>query len=273
MSDNQSTVAPVPYQDAAVAPPPEVVAPSSGGGGLLAMIERLATPSDINIDVFERLLAARRAEEDRAAMRAFNIAMSNAKGEIQPVLKTREVDFTSARTQTRTKYKYESFSDVARVVDPVFSRHGLSYRFRVAQAADVVKVTCIVSHSDGYSEENAPLETKVDPGSTGMSMVQALGSALTFLQRYSLRSAIGLPAGVDDDGRGAGGTSPRISESQASELAKLLDETGRSEATLLRLIGVENIIDMNVDQFTRAKEVLELAKAGQKAGTHAPAGN
>ena len=56
-----------------------------------------------------------------------------------------------------------------------------------------------------------PLESKVDPGSTGMCMVQALGSALTYLQRYSLRAAIGLAAGVDDDGRGAGGTSPKIS--------------------------------------------------------------
>ena len=35
-----------------------------------------------------------------------------------------------------------------------------------------------------------------------MSMVQALGSVLTYLQRYSLRAAIGLAAAVDDDGRG-----------------------------------------------------------------------
>ena len=30
---------------------------------------------------------------------------------------------------------------------------------------------------------------------------------------------------------------------------------------------------MNVDQFTRAKEVLDLAKAEQKARKNAPAGN
>ena len=103
-------------------------------------------------------------------------------------------------------------------------------------------------------------------------MVQALGSALTYLQRYSLRAAIGLAAGVDDDGRGAGGTSPRISDEQADELDALIEETGRSETTLLRLVGVESIIDMNVDQFTRAKEVLDLAKAEQRR-KHAPAGN
>jgi hypothetical protein len=268
MSDNQPT-AEVPYQTA-VAPPSEVISPSatSGGGGLLAMIERLATNPQLNIEVFDRLLKARREEEDRAAKRAFNAAMSLAKGELSPVLKTNQVDFTG-KSGTRTKYKYENFADVARSVDPVFSRHGLSYRFRVEQTLDQVKVVCIVSHADGHSEEN-PLEGKIDPGSTGMSMVQALGSALTYLQRYSLRAAIGLAAGVDDDGHGAGG---KITKEQAAELRQLIEDTGSSQAALLHLYGAQEIADMTVDQHKRLTDVLELRKAEQgKARQHAPAG-
>ena len=276
MSDNPSA-AEVPYQSVAAPPPEPPSAPQavvSEGGGLLAVIERLATRPDLNIDVFERLLNARRFEEDRAAKRAFNTAMSLAKGEIQPVLKTHDVDFQSNKPgAARTKYKYESFADVARVVDPVFSRFGLSYRFRNAQQADMVKVTCIVSHADGHSEEN-PLDVKVDPGSTGMSMVQALGSALTFLQRYSLRAAIGLAAGVDDDGRAAGGISPRISAEQANELERLFDETGRSQPMMLRLLSVNDIGDLNVDQWTRLTENLGVVKAEQqRRKQNAPAGN
>jgi hypothetical protein len=272
MSDNQPAAG-VPYQSVA-APSPDPVPPTAatGGGGLLVMIERLATNPQLNIEVFDRLLLARRQEEDRAAERAFNLAMSQAKGELQPVLKTRDVDFQSNKPgAARTKYKYENFADVARIVDPVFAAHGLAYRFAVAQGGELVKVTCVVSHSDGYSER-VTLESKVDPGSTGMSMVQALGSALTYLQRYGLRAAIGLAAAVDDDGRGAGGTSPKISIEQANELQKLIDDTGRSQATLLRLVGVDEVVEMNVDQFKRAKEVLDLAKA-EKARKNAPAGN
>jgi hypothetical protein len=278
MSDNQPT-AEVPYQTA-VAPPSEVISPSatSGGGGpstssgqgLLAMIERLATNPALNIEVFDRLLAARRSEEDREAERAFNAAISHAKGDLSPVLKTRDVDFTSTKG-TRTRYKYEAFADVARVVDPVFSRHGLAYRFSIAQTLDQVKVTCVVSHADGFSDRTT-LEGKVDPGSTGMSMVQALGSALTYLQRYSLRAAIGLAAGVDDDGRGAGGASPRISNDQAAQLHALIEATGSPTVTLLHLVGVESVLDMNVDQWTRAKEVLDLRMTEQKARKNAPAG-
>lgn len=267
MSDTEPAAG-VPYQSVA-APPPEPVTPTaaSEGGGLLVMIERLATNPQLNIEVFDRLLSARRQEEDRAAERAFNAAMSLAKGALQPVLKTRDVDFQSNKPgAARTKYRYENFADVARVVDPVFSAHGLSYRFSIEQQGDMARVTCIVSHADGYSER-VKLESKVDPGNTGMTMVQALGSTLTFLQRYSLRSAIGLAAAVDDDGRGAGGSSPRISVEQANEMQKLIDETGpQRQATLLKLVGVESVIDMNVDQYTRAKQVLDLAKADRKRG-------
>jgi hypothetical protein len=240
----------------------------SEGGGLVALIERLATNPALNFDVLKELLAERRIDLKRAAESAFNAAMSAAKGELAPVIKTRDVDFTSAKTQTRTRYKYESFADVARVVDPVFTRFGLSYRFRVQQTGDIARVICIVSHADGHSEEN-PLEAKVDPGSTGMSMVQALGSALTFLQRYSLRAAIGLAAGIDDDGRAAGGASPKITTEQANELERLFDETGRSQIMVLKLVGVDTIVDMTVDQWTRAKEVLAVAKAEQKRKANA----
>jgi hypothetical protein len=254
---------------AAVAPPSVSGLETTEGGGLLAMIERLALNPQLNMDVFDRLLAARRSEEDRAAERAFNVAMSNAKGELTPILKTHDVDFTG-KSGTRTKYRYESFADVAKVVDPVFQRHGLHYRFVVAQQADLVRVTCIVSHIDGHSERN-PLEGKVDIGSTGMSWTQALGSALSYLQRYSLRAAIGLAAGVDDDGKAAGGSSPKIDAGQANELQRLFDETGRNQAMVLKLVGVTDIGDMTVEQWMRAKEVVGLAKEGKR--DRAPVGN
>jgi ERF superfamily len=270
MSDTQSTAPEVSYQQVAVAPPSVPGLETTGGGGLLAMIERLATNPQLNIEVFDRLLAARRQEEDRAAERAFNAAMSIAKGELSPVLKTRDVDFQSAKPgAARTKYKYESFADVAKVVDPVFAAHGLAYRFAVAQGGELVKVTCIVSHSDGYSER-VTVESKVDPGSTGMSMVQALGSAMTYLQRYSLRAAIGLAAGVDDDGKAAGGTSPKIVSEQANELRQLFDEVGRSPAGTLNLIGVADIEDMTVDQFMRVRAALTLAKTEQRGRKNTP---
>ena len=276
MSDSQPTAPEVPYQQGVVAPPSEApVLASSGGGGLLAVIERLATNPALNLEVFDRLLKARHDEEDRAAKRAYLDAKAKAKGELPPIIKTRLVDYPHKDGRGRTKYKYEDLFDITQVVDPILAKHGLSYSHRVTQNGNKITVTCIFSHADGYSEE-FPQEG-VEDTSGQKSANQAITSTITFMQRATLKQALGLAAGRDDDG--ASGTSPKISGDQANDLRMLITDTGRSETTLLRLVGVDDIDDMNVDQWTRAKEVLSLAKVEQRrkanppGNDNAPAGN
>jgi len=260
MSDTTQPAAEVPYQLAA-APPSEPLPPlASEGGGLLAVIERLATNPNLNLDVFDRLLKARHDEEDRAAKRAYLDAKAKAKGELPPILKTHLVDYAHKDGRGRTKYKYEDLFDITQVVDPILAKHGLSYSHRVTQNGAKITVTCILSHADGYSEEFP--QDGVEDTSGQKSANQAITSTITFMQRATLKQALGLAAGRDDDG--AGGTSPRITPEQATTLRMLITDTGRSEATLLRLVGVDDIDDMNIDQWTRAKEVLDLAKAEQR---------
>ena len=261
MSDNP-TVAEVPSPSAA-APPSEPQPPSApGGGGLLAVIERLATNPQLNLEVFDRLLKARHDEEDRAAKRAYLDAKAKAKGELPPIIKTHLVDYPHKDGRGRTRYKYEDLFDITQVVDPILAKHGLSYSHRVTQNGPKITVTCIFSHADGYSEEFP--QDGVEDTSGQKSANQSITSTITFMQRATLKQALGLAAGRDDDG--ADGSSPKISIEQANELQKLIDETGRSQVTLLKLVGVDEVVDMNVDQFTRAKQVLDLAKAERKRG-------
>lgn len=271
---------PLASTSSAAAPPEAAQTPPGGDlvraapqrNALLDIVERLATNPEVNLAVLDRLFALRREEEDRLAVQAFNEAMAAAKGELQPVLKTHDVDYpTRERTDRdgtrreagRVKYKFEDLADVARVVDPVFAKYGLSYRFRVSQTNKTVRVTTIISHAAGHSEETSPLEEVADPGSTGMSPVQALGATLSYLQRYSLRSSIGLAAGRDTDG--VMNASPPIEADQIHELSDLIQETGSSEVTMLRLIGAGSLPEMTQDQFVRAKEVLGLRKAEQRS--------
>jgi hypothetical protein len=83
---------------------------------------------------------------------------------------------------------------------------------------------------------------------------------VTYLQRYTLKQALGIAAGRDDDGRYGGASAPKIGADEIRTIEGLIAETGRSQATLMRLIGVDEVADMTIDQFTRAREVLELAK-------------
>jgi hypothetical protein len=265
---NDNVAAPQLAVGSDAAPPPVASIPvvPAGGGGMLGLIERLATNPNFSIEVLNALLKARREEEDREAERAFNQALSAAKGELEPIIKRHDVDFTSKTTGTRTRYKHEQLFDIAQVVDPVFAKHGLAYRFAVRQESKVVAVAPVLSHSGGYSKQMDWLEGDTTvPSGTNMNPFQALSSAITYLQRISLRAAVGLAAGKDDDARSLSADAPpTISVEQANEMEALVAETGRSMVTLLILVGAQTVAEMNVDQFKRAKQVLELARAEQQ---------
>src|SRR5690606_38683655 len=104
--------------------------------------------------------------------------------------------------------------------------HGLSYRFRTTSDLNQpVAVTCIVSHAAGHYEENTLSGPRDDSGNK--IAIQQVGSTITFLQRYTLKAALGLAAAADDDdGRGAGnGDQTMITEEQVAHLRqRIMDE-------------------------------------------------
>lgn len=145
-----------------------------------------------DIDVIERLVALRERNDAANAKRAYANAVANAKAELKPIVKNREGHNS----------KYADLEAFVNVVDPIITKHGLSYRWKTDQSTGI-KVSCILMHRDGYSEES-PLEAPADK-SGNKNDIQAIGSTLTYLQRYSLGQALGLAVANDDDGKAAGG--------------------------------------------------------------------
>lgn len=174
---------------------------------MVSMIERLVLNPDADLDKLERMLALKRDHERDNARVSFARALSAARAEIPPIMKDATVDFTTSKG--RTNYRHETLAGIAKVIDPILSHHGLSYRFRTDQSQGGVKVTCVIAHADGHSEETS-LQCAPD-GSGSKNPFQAVGSAVTYLQRYTLKAALGLSAEVDDDGQSA---APRPSESR-----------------------------------------------------------
>jgi hypothetical protein len=176
----------------------------------LDLLQRAIT-ADVRIEVIERLVSLHERAEEARARRSFSAAMSAAKAKIRPIIKTQRVDY--ATKAGRTRYDYESLGDISDAVDPILSEHGLSYRYRSSQNGQRLAVTCILEHSDGYSETTT-LECAEDQGS-GKNAIQALGSAVTYLQRYTLKLALGLATAKDDDGRATSQrTSPETQQPQ-----------------------------------------------------------
>ena len=212
------------------------------------MIER-AVSSGAGIDTIEKLMGLQERWEKNQARKAFDAAVAEAKAEIKPV--------TRNATGHNSK-RYADFASIARAVDPILSRHGLSYRFRSEQN-ERINVTCILSHKLGHSEETT---LSGPPDTTGnKNAIQAIGSTLTYLQRYSLMQALGLAASNDDDGNSAGGV---VTDEQVGALRSLISETKSDIDKFLKWAGVESLSDLPAAKFAAAKAMLEAKKGGAK---------
>jgi len=180
----------------------------------MSMLDR-AIAGGASIEVLTQLMALQERHEATLARKAFDTAISNAKAKIAPVVRN---------ATGHNNKRYADFSAIARTVDPILSEFGLSYRFKTSQT-DRINVTCIISHREGHSEEttlSGPADT-----SGNKNAIQAIGSTLSYLQRYSLVAALGLAAANDDDGHSSGHTvDDELSEDQIIALREKIESVG-----------------------------------------------
>lgn len=229
-------------------------APEAQTGTALTPMEMLNTAVErgASIETLEKLMALQERWEANQGRKAFDAAMAAAKSEIPTISKTREVDFTTAKG--RTNYRFEDLAEIARVVTPILAKHGLSYRFRTASpVGEPVTVTCIISHRDGHSEENTLVAGRDDSGNK--NNIQGVGSTITYLQRYTLKAALGLAASNDDDGKSAEAAGP-ITEDQLQRLRALVDEVGADSEKLCQFFKVESLPDLPIEKFGQAEKML-----------------
>lgn len=216
----------------------------------LAMISQ-AVERGAHVKTLEKLIDLHQRWETSQSRKAFDTAIAEAKAKIPVILKNREVDFTAQRS--RTHYRYEDLAEIARTVGPILASFGLAYRFRSSVEGPLVKVTCVLSHRDGYFEENQ-LAAAIDQ--TGnKNGIQAIGSTLTYLQRMTLKASLGLAASHDDDGKATGMALP-INADQIRELLALLKNVGAQKAALLRFFKIDALPDLPAVKFDQAIDML-----------------
>lgn len=217
----------------------------------MEMISR-ALESGAGVDMIEKLMTLQERWEANEGRKAFDRAIAEAKAEIPPIVRNRLVDFSTSKG--RTTYRHEDLAGIAAVVDPILTKHGLSYRYRSRQEESKVIVTCVLSHRDGYSEETT-LDSAPDQ-SGNKNHIQAVGSACTFLQRYTLKLALGLSVTDDDDGRGAG-AGATITADQFQSLQDKIERAGADEAKFLAYLGVDHLEELPQSKLGAADAALD----------------
>jgi ERF superfamily protein len=207
------------------------------------MIQK-AVASGADIEMVERLMGLNERYEASQARKAFDKAIAAAKSKITPIQRN---------AKGHNDKRYADFAAIAKVVDPILSENGLSYRFRTEQS-ERISVTCILSHEAGHSEET----TLAGPADTSgnKNAIQAIGSTLTYLQRYSLVQMLGLAAAADDDGK-AGASVEAVTQKQADNLSDLIEANGKNRAQFLKWAKVERFEDIPATAYDACVAAIE----------------
>lgn len=225
----------------------------------MAMISQ-AVANGANMEMIEKLMALHEKIEANQARKAFDAALAAAKAEFPVITKNRHVSYESQDKKSRTEYSHEDLGEIARAIDPILGKHGLSYRFDTrSELNQPIVVTCILGHRDGHSVTNTLMAGRDDSGKK--NALQQMGSTITYLQRYTLKAALGLASSADDDGHAAGADdNPAISDEQIEQIQQLIVETETKIDEFLVAFGIAALSDMPPALLVEAVRKLEKKK-------------
>ena len=167
-------------------------------------------------------------------------ALSAAQGEIENASKN--------AANPHFKSRYADLAEVLNTVRPTFAKHGLSVIQSTEFDGSLVSVTTTLAHAEGgyVSSKASCVPSKTD--------AQGVGSATTYLRRYSLASCAGISQEDDDGNSSAHNGKPvaRISEKQEASLNEWIETTGADKAKVLGAYKVKTISEMTEAQANDA---------------------
>jgi hypothetical protein len=177
-------------------------------------------------------------------------ALSAAQGEVE--------NATKGSVNPHFKSRYADLAEIINTVRPVFSKHGLSIVQSPSYEGGMASVETMVMHKSGewISDKASCAITKND--------AQGVGSAITYLRRYSM-AAFACIAQEDDDGQAAVGKPvvkevSLVSQEQFEILANLILETASDSAKFCKAFGISVLKDMPASSYEKAVTMLNAKK-------------
>jgi hypothetical protein len=233
----------------------------------MMLIERaMSQGSDIDLDRMERLMLMQERWDKENARKAFLDAMAQFRANAPELRKDSKVDFTSAKG--RTNYNYADLEEVSIPIGRVMGPLGLSFWFEPKQANGRIYVTTILQHALGHSEQ-IMLEGAPDD-SGNKNNIQAVGSTITYLERYGLLAITGMAVkGQDTDGRppkAQPANSPVVIEDEVSKIAQAKDSKEVSQLFNAAYAAAQKADDQVAKDALMGAQKKRLAelKGGQK---------
>ena len=176
---------------------------------------------------------------------------STETGEIFTALAKANLELDNASknsTNPHFKSKYADLAEVINTVRPVYAKHGMAVIQSTGYRDGVVYVVTRICHESGQwvESESAAPASKLDP--------QGVGSATTYLRRYSL-AAMAFVAQEDDDGQSSSGAKT-ITPEQVANFRMRLDSTESDISKFLSALKVATLEQIPANQYDRAESLI-----------------
>lgn len=174
----------------------ELPVPTNPNAVILMAVQKNYSPEFI-----EKMMDLQERHEQNEARKAYVQSMAAFKADPPVIEKDRHVSYKAGGGQT--EYSHASLGNVTEKINTGLGKHGLSAGWETKQENGNVTVKCKITHVMGHSEET---KLSASPDTSGSkNPIQAIGSAISYLQRYTLLSLTGLAtADMDDDGKSTG---------------------------------------------------------------------
>ncbi len=218
-----------------------------------AELVRIAIDKGADLEKLEKILALQERWEANEAKKAYNASMALFKANPPKINKDKTVKYS------QVQYNHASLYNVVEKISTELSKHGLSASWKTKQNG-AISVTCKITHQQGHSEETtlaAPADT-----SGSKNAIQAIGSTITYLERYTLLALTGLATFEDDDGQAA--SVEYITDKECHQIADYIADKNLDTAKFCKAFGIAEIQKLPKNRFSQAITSLKAAKGNTK---------
>ncbi len=223
---------------------------------ILDVIGRAASDPNTDVSKMEKLLEMYERISAKNAEVAFNGAMKAAQEEMPKVLRN--------KTNEQTSSKYTDLEALNDKAVPVYTKHGFSLSFGTADCplANHVRITCLVSHTAGYSrayQVDVPMDMVGIKGNANKTATHGFGSTVSYGRRYLTLLIFNVTlTNEDNDGNKAGDS---VSDEQIANIEALLTETASDKAKFLKYLKVSKLEEIPAANYSTVIKLLEAKRS------------
>jgi len=240
-------------------PTKEVATIEHGPNDLVMMAIKQKLP----VEFIGKMMELEKRQYEEMARRAYHSAMAAFKRDPPKVWRDLQVKY-QVPGKAETNWTHADLGKAGDAISTGLGEQGLNHTWRTKQIEDKIKVKCIITHEMGHSESTSL--TAGPDTSGGKNSIQAIGSTIFYLERYTLFAITGLaPARMDDDGMGSEGEPEFITEEQRVGIEKIVVEKGIDAELFLKYMKAEDTETILAKDYNKAIAALKKAK-GTKSG-------